>query len=69
MLRGLRDTFAPILIGLLGYWLIGIGFGVWFSFQLGWGASGLWWGFAAGLTFAGCSLLFRLWLHNNRMKG
>lgn len=69
MLRGLRDTFAPMLIGLLGYWLIGIGFGVWFSFQLGWGASGLWWGFAAGLTFAGCSLLFRLWLHNNRMKG
>ena len=68
MLRGFRDTLVPMLIGVMGYWLVGIGLGAWLSFGLGWGAPGLWWGFAAGLSLAGCFLLLRLWQRVARIE-
>lgn len=68
MLRGLRDTLVPMWVGMTGYWLIGIGLGALLSFQLGWGAPGLWWGFAAGLTGAGSALLIRVWLKDQSLQ-
>jgi len=68
MLRGFRDTVIPMMIGMMGYWLVGIGLGAWLSFGLGWGAPGLWWGFAAGLTLAGCLLWVRLWQKNTELE-
>jgi MATE family multidrug resistance protein len=55
-LRGLNDTTVPFLLGLLGYWVIGMGSGYIFGFALGYGAVGLWWGLALGLA-ASASLL------------
>jgi MATE family multidrug resistance protein len=55
-LRGLNDTTVPFLLGLLGYWVIGMGSGYIFGFALGYGAVGVWWGLALGLA-ASASLL------------
>ncbi|MEX1056264.1 MAG: MATE family efflux transporter, partial [Natronospirillum sp.] len=65
MLRGLKDTLFPMLLGLSGYWVVGLGLGAGFSFVLGYGAPGLWWGFALGLITAGALLLLRLY---NRLR-
>ena len=32
MLRGLHDTRVPMLFALLGYWVVGLGVGVWLAF-------------------------------------
>jgi MATE family multidrug resistance protein len=66
-LRGYRDTALPMAIAAFGYW--GVGFlGGWiFAFPLGYGAVGLWWGFALGL--ATVALLLSLRLHYRSRLG
>jgi MATE family multidrug resistance protein len=58
-LRGLRDTFAPMWIGGLGYWGFGIPGGYLLAFVFGYGASGLWWGLALGLSVTAVMLAWR----------
>lgn len=60
MLRGLKDTVVPVIIGVAGYWVAGIGLGTLFSFGLGLGPTALWWGFAIGLITAGGMLVVRV---------
>jgi MATE family multidrug resistance protein len=48
-LRGLKDTRAAMLAGIVGYWGLGMPIGVGLAFGLDFGPVGLWWGFAAGL--------------------
>ncbi|MEK7383773.1 MAG: MATE family efflux transporter [Elusimicrobiota bacterium] len=59
-LRGLGETRRPLLINLLGHWLIGLPIGVGLGFGLGWGATGLWIGLAAGLAVVAV-LLWHEW--------
>jgi MATE family multidrug resistance protein len=59
ILRGLGDTRAPLVINLLGFWLIGIPVSVGVGFGLGLGAPGLWWGLVAGLGVVAGLLLLR----------
>jgi len=49
MLRGLHDTRVPMLFAFVGYWVIGIGVGVWLAFFQGWKGEGIWTGLAVGL--------------------
>jgi MATE family multidrug resistance protein len=49
ILRGLGDTHTPMVVGLLGFWLIGFPVSYGLGFGLEWGATGLWWGLVAGL--------------------
>jgi MATE family multidrug resistance protein len=58
-LRGLSDTMVPFVLGLLGYWAIGLTSGYVFAFPLGNGAIGLWWGLALGLTASATLLTWR----------
>jgi MATE family multidrug resistance protein len=58
-LRGLRDTFAPMWIAGLGYWGFGIPGGYLLAFVFGYGASGLWWGLALGLSVTAAMLAWR----------
>ncbi len=58
-LRGLSDTMVPFILGLLGYWAIGMGSGYLFGFVLGRGAIGLWWGLALGLAASASLLTWR----------
>lgn len=61
MLRGLKDTRLPAVIGFISYWLIGIPCGLLLGLGLGWNAAGVWWGLALGLFAASLLLGPRLW--------
>jgi MATE family multidrug resistance protein len=58
-LRGLKDTSAAMWIAALGYWGFGITGGYVLCFPLGFGATGLWWGLAIGLTVTAVLLTWR----------
>src|SRR6476646_3743931 len=65
-LRGLGDTRAPVLVNLVGHWLVGLPVGYMLCFQRGWGVTGLWTGLAVGLTVVGGALL-GVWDRRSRM--
>lgn len=58
-LRGLKDTRAPMLIGLVSYWFVGLSCGYVLAFALGLRGVGLWWGLVVGLAMASTLLLRR----------
>jgi MATE family, multidrug efflux pump len=60
VLRGLGDTRAPLVINLLGFWLIGLPVSVFLAFVAGAGPAGIWWGFVAGLGSVAVFLLGRV---------
>jgi len=60
ILRGLGDTRTPMIIGLLGYWVIGLPVSLWLGFHLGQGPVGLWWGLVLGLVIVALFLLDRV---------
>lgn len=66
MLRGLHDTFVPMLFALFGYWIVGIGVGAWLAFGRGWGGVGIWTGLATGLGIVAVLMLAR-WLLRDRL--
>jgi MATE family multidrug resistance protein len=60
ILRGLGDTRAPMLICLLGYWVLGIPLSGYLAFAANQGPPGLWWGLVLGLGVVATMLLLRL---------
>ena len=67
-LRGLSDTFAPMWIAGLGYWGFGIPGGYLLAFVFGYGASGLWWGLALGLSVTAVMLAWRFFRLSWRIR-
>ena len=67
MLRGLHDTFVPMLFALFGYWVIGIGVGAWLAFERDWGGVGIWTGLATGLSIVAVLMLSR-WMQRERLR-
>lgn len=61
-LRGLSDAFVPMVLCLVGYWVLAIPCGYLLAFKVGMGASGMWWGFAIGLLTVAVSLSRRFYL-------
>jgi MATE family multidrug resistance protein len=59
ILRGLHDTRVPMIFTFIGYWLVGIGVGVWLAFSAGWGGVGIWTGLALGLAIVAVLMLAR----------
>jgi MATE family multidrug resistance protein len=55
-LRGLKDTRAPMIVGVVAYWGIGMTTAVGLGFGLGLGAPGVWWGLTLGLAAAAVGL-------------
>jgi MATE family multidrug resistance protein len=66
VLRGLGDTTAPMLINILGFWLIGLPVSLWLAFRVDAGPEGLWWGLVAGLVAVALLLLGRMLLQLRR---
>ena len=60
ILRGAGDTRWPMVINILGFWLVGVPISVWLGFYAGYGPVGLWWGFVAGLAAVAGLLLWRV---------
>ena len=54
ILRGAADTRVPMLMNLVGYFVLGVPIGALLCFALGWGVPGIWWGLVVGL--AGCGV-------------
>ncbi len=60
ILRGLADTRTPMLIGLVGFWAVGLPVSLWLGFRTSLGPVGLWWGLVAGLAVVAVLLLVRV---------
>jgi multidrug resistance protein, MATE family len=60
VLRGVGDTRAPIVISMIGYWLVGLPVSVLLGFRFGLGPDGLWWGLVLGLAVTAPVLLSRV---------
>jgi MATE family multidrug resistance protein len=64
ILRGYKDTFMPMLINVLSYWLVGLVLGYWLTFhggpdRAGLGPAGMWIGMIAGLSFGAVLMTWR----------
>ena len=66
ILRGLHDTRVPMIFTFVGYWLVGIGVGIWLAFRAGWGGVGIWTGLALGLAIVAVLMLAR-WTRRERL--
>ncbi len=60
VLRGAGDTRVPLLVNILGFWLVGLPTSLVLGFRLGYGPQGLWWGIVAGLIAVAAFLLARV---------
>lgn len=60
VLRGIGDTRAPMVVNLLGFWLIGIPCGVALAFRTSLGPRGVWWGLTIGLVLVSVMLAWRV---------
>jgi len=60
VLRGVGDTRAPMIVNILGFWLIGFPVSLTLCFSLGFGARGLWWGLVVGLGAVAGFLMLRI---------
>lgn len=61
LLRGVRDTRAPMLMAALAYWGIGVPASFGLGFGAGLGGVGIWLGLAIGLAVAAVLLMWRFW--------
>jgi multidrug resistance protein, MATE family len=60
LLRGTGDTRTPMIVNLVGYWLVGLPLSLWLARSRGLGPRGLWWGLVAGLAAVALIVLFRV---------
>ena len=63
ILRGLGDTRTPMLVNVLGFWLVGMPVSLGLGFALDLGPAGLWWGLVAGLGSVAVFLVLRSAVH------
>lgn len=61
ILRGLKDTRTPLVMAVVGYWMIGMPVGLILGFTTGWEAVGIWVGILAGVVATGALLCARLY--------
>ncbi len=55
-LRGRGDTRTPMLVNLIGYWIVGLPIGYALCFEFHFGVRGLWWGLTLSLILIACAL-------------
>lgn len=60
VLRGAGETRGPMIVNILGFWLLGFPVSLFLGFRVGLGPRGLWWGFVAGLAAVAILLVLRM---------
>ena len=60
ILRGTGDTRTPMVINVLGFWLLGVPVSYYLGVRAGYGPVGLWTGFVVGLAAVAVFLLLRV---------
>ena len=68
LLRGLRDTKAPMIFAAVSYWLIGVPASYVLGFSLGMGGVGIWLGLVIGLLVAWITMMTRFWRRTVRIS-
>jgi MATE family multidrug resistance protein len=65
----MNDTWIPLLLAAIGYWIIGFpcAYGLAFFAQLG--AVGVWIGLSGGTAIYALLLILRFWQLAGRLKG
>lgn len=58
-LKGFKDTFIPMILCVVSYWLIGILGAYYLAFHTRLGSKGIWLGIIAGIVFASITLMLR----------
>ena len=66
MLRGVQDTFAPMVIAIVSYWVIGLSVSYVLGFTFGLEGAGIWLGLTVGLACACVLLHLRFWRRYTR---
>lgn len=66
-LRGLKDTAVPMMMTLIGYWLIGFPVAIWFGFYTPMRGIGVWAGLVVGLAVVAVLLLWRFAVMTRRL--
>ena len=61
LLRGVKDTRAPMWIAVISYWVVGIPTSYLLAFKAEYGGVGLWLGLVVGLSVAAVLLMVRFW--------
>jgi MATE family, multidrug efflux pump len=56
VLRGIGDTRTPMIMNVIGHWVLGLPVGYALCFRFGWGVTGLWIGLSIGLIFCAVAL-------------
>jgi MATE family multidrug resistance protein len=56
VLRGIGETRLPMIMNVIGHWMLGLPVGYLLCFTAGWGAPGLWIGLSIGVTFVAVTL-------------
>lgn len=64
ILRGMQDPIRPMVLVMIGYWLIGVPACYALAHPLGFGPVGIWWGLAIGLAFTCLGLGWRMLQHS-----
>jgi MATE family multidrug resistance protein len=59
VLRGLKDTFVPMLLSIVCYWVLGVGGAYYLSMYTSLGARGVWFGLSIGLASTAIVLILR----------
>jgi MATE family multidrug resistance protein len=56
ILRGIGDTRTPMVMNVIGHWVLGLPVGYALCFGFMWGVAGLWIGLSIGLIFCAVAL-------------
>jgi MATE family multidrug resistance protein len=56
ILRGIGDTRTPMVMNVIGHWVLGLPVGYALCFRFRWGVAGLWIGLSIGLIFCAVAL-------------
>jgi MATE family multidrug resistance protein len=68
VLRGSGDTRTPMIINVIGHWVLGLPTGYVLCFISGWGVAGLWVGLSIGLVFVSAILTIVWWKRAQAMQ-